>query len=223
MIFKHIYIDLERKEFPVDMCYDFLKKSRHVCNYIEREYLAKIKYKANGFSRLVITLSEKPNDIVWINSSKVLCVQLKYLHEEYNSLKTSKEISEYFISKLKLGIKKILSNEIDLPIKEINEGITTFRNLGYVNEWIHKKKKIRSHGILVALNCKLTQEHFYLDLNVFQNEKNIFHEQLLVLDPDEIAFSYRFKDVFVDNEKLIVSSKVVENLFEIPLEKILSF
>ena len=66
---------------------------------------------------------------------------------------------------------------------------------------------------MVYLNCKLTQFVFHLFLKVEKEGEVVCEEVILETDPDEVAFEYRFKDIIIQEDKLIITSKTSENLF----------
>ena len=54
MILKTLYIKIGDRDLPIPYTYGFKKKSRYICNYIEREVLKKLRYKVEGYNRIVI-------------------------------------------------------------------------------------------------------------------------------------------------------------------------
>jgi hypothetical protein len=53
---------------------------------------------------------------------------------------------------------------------------------------------------------------------VFVDNKEVFNDIVLRTDPDEVAFHYRFKDIIIEKDTIIVTSKNSTNLLEYSLE-----
>jgi hypothetical protein len=222
MILKSIFIDLNRDEFSSDEAYSYKKKSRHLLNFVERECLKKVKHKTENFDRIVIMICQsdelkKP----YINSENVLIKQINIDQADYRQLKTE-VFSEYFIEVLVNSLSKL--NEVyELPLEKIKDCVNCFRSLNYSNIWLHKKKLNRERKITAFLDCQLKIDEFSLKLRVQDSNKNtVFQKELLKLEPDETVFYYRFKDISYENDKLVITSRTSTNLFEVPLDKLLS-
>jgi len=75
------------------------------------------------------------------------------------------------------------------------------------NEWTHKTRAFRKHGILANLNCRLTMEEFELSLLIMRDQELVVDKVILRTDPDEIAFEQRFKDIEIHEDQLTVTAK----------------
>lgn len=218
MIFKSIYFNLNRQDYPNDYGYSLLLKSRFVCNFIEREILKPLRVKTPGFNRIVIEFCDRPGNKIWVNSRNALAINLKFDKVEYDNA-CKNNVADFFIKYLRLTINSLKDSDYNIPVENINSGLDTFITNGYLNQWLYKKKTNRVVGITSFLDCRLTQDIFELTLRLAKNKKEIFSKVILKLDPDPVAYDYRFKDIlFVDN-KLIVNSKTSDNLFELDLDK----
>ncbi|GAA4834844.1 hypothetical protein GCM10023331_20090 [Algivirga pacifica] len=148
-------------------------------------------------------------------------------HNIYNPdyLKYSKlngiEKVEYYITIL-LNSINTLKDKYDLPLSEIKEGIQKFRNLGYRNEWVHKKKLYRPLSITFFLECEMTMEEFNLYLTLRKKKETLLKKCILTTDPDEIAFHYKFKDIVFENNKVTIKGLQGYTLFESAIDELLS-
>jgi hypothetical protein len=221
MILRDIFIGPSREDFSNDYRYGFSLKSKHVLNYIERNCLKKIKYRIEGFNRIVFSLSTKlPLRETYVNSEKVLVVYSLFDKEKYDSLKEN-EISNYF-SNLALTLFENLNSKIALPFEEIKHSIDTLKLANFENKWIHKKKLNRKLGLYFLLECELEINQFHLFLKIQNKTDTLLVKQLLKLSPDEIDYNYRFKDILFEEKKLVLNSKIYdENLLEILYSKLL--
>ena len=216
MILKSIYFNLNRDDYPNNYGYSLMLLSRHFCNYLEREVLKKTKTKTENFGRWVINLKRHPTKEIWVNSEKVLVQELAFDKEKFESTKLN-NVSEYFIETFIEALERV-PIEFKLPKVELIDGINRFKNSNFKNSWIHKKKLSKDRVFQTILNCELTPKNFALDIEILKNKKSIFSKQLLKLDPDPVAYNYRFKDIIYNENKVIISSKISENLFEFNLD-----
>lgn len=211
MILKTLYLKIGDLGLPTQFTYGFLKRSRFICNYIEREVLGKLRFRAEDFNRIVISLCSVPKDGVYVNTSNVAEVEIAFDRQIYES-KSDKELSLYFIDKLKEGLGKC-SRFIEIPTTEIFQGLEAFVSGGLKNEWVHKERVFRKILLRASLECQLSQTAFRLRLKVFHADKCVVDSEILHTDPDEIAFEYRFKDLKVDGDFLVVTSKTADPLW----------
>jgi hypothetical protein len=220
MILKTLYLKVGDLGLPTEFTYGFLKRSRFICNYIEREVLGKIRFRTENFDRIVISVSSTPKDGVFVNTERVACVDIPFDRQLYES-KSGTDLSFYYIAKLKEGIEKC-ARFIHIPRDQIFQGLEEFVAGGLKNYWIHKQRTFRQFHLRASLECDLTQEAFYLRLRVFSNDHPVVDSIILQTDPDEIAFAYRFKDVIIDGGDLVVTSKMPEPLWRENLSKLIS-
>ena len=207
MIFRSIYLTIDD--------YDFLKKTRYLCHYLEREILKKIRFSAD-FRRVCIHLSQGPPPPTLLNSSNVLCVYIQYDPEYYEGLQENGEIVEFFIEMISKGLEKCQRTH-GVPLEELLQGVGTFRKGGYKNEWVHKSRYFKERKVRAALNCSVTIEKFELSLRVTRDDRLVYDRVVLTTDPDEVGFDYRFKDIKLQRGRLIVTSKVTEPLLSISM------
>jgi len=215
MILRTIYLKIGDLGLASEYTYGFLKRSRVVCNFIEREVLGRLKFKADGFKRISISLCSAPRDAAWVNSSGVACVEIPFDREVYDGTADS-ELCEYYIGKLKEGIAKA-DPVLSVPAAEISDGLERFVAGGMANQWLHLKRTFKGEGLLVFLRCELTTEVFRLSLEVHKGGVEVLREVILVTDPDENAFDYRFDDVEVISGELVVLGKRSGRLWARPI------
>ena len=219
MILKALYLKIGDLGLPVDYTYGFLKRSRFICNFIEREVLGKIRFHTRNFDRIVISLCTTPTDKVFVNTAAAACVEIPFDRRTYGS-KSGKDLSVYYIDELEEGLEKC-AQFLKIPKAEIFQGLEVFKANGMKNEWVHKKRVFRNLSLEVSLNCEMTQDAFRLRLEVFHSKKLVFNSVILETDPDENAFGYRFKDIKIEGDYLVVTSKSTNPLWRERLPKLL--
>jgi hypothetical protein len=201
----------------IEYSYSLMKRSRHILNFVERTCLRKIKYETNGFKGIVIDKIYNEAGEPYITLNKSLAVPLKFDKLKYDEIKTVDEFRKYVEECVKKALEKI-KGLYDVPSAEILESLQTLKENNYVNEWLHKEKTDRKRKIAVALTCSITIEKFQLRLIVKVENKEVFDGIVLETDPDEVAFHYLFKDIRIEEDKIIITSKLSTNLLEYSLK-----
>jgi hypothetical protein len=219
MILKSIYIEIDESDLPKEYRYEFLKRSRQICNYLEREVLGKIKFDSNGFNRIVISLKNDPEPGVFINSEKVACVDLAFDRGLYDSKVRDTDLSRYYMDRLREGLQKC-AKSIEIPKAELLAGMKSFEDGGMRNEWIHVSRAFKKHGLTAMLHCELTQTAFHLRLTVADGENQLMDHQVLETNPNELVFENRFKDIKIEGDELVVTSRIGPPLWSTPLAKL---
>lgn len=212
MILKSLHLKIGDLGLPSSYTYDFKKKSRYMCNYIEREVLKKLRFKTDGFNRIVVSLKSEPTTDFFLYPAKVACTDIPFEQEIYDAL-MGERLTDFLILKTKEGIENVAAATL-IPKEEIYRGLDAFVINEYVNEWLYKKRSFKQHSLVVYLYCKLTQSGFTLVLKIIKNDVVVFEEIILETDPDEVAFHYRFKDIIIEDGQLVITSKISsQNLF----------
>jgi hypothetical protein len=217
MILTTLYLSIDASKSPtepkhpddsrmtVDYTYGFLTKSRCLCNFLEREVLRKIKFRAEGFNRIVIAMRTNPENEFVVNSSQVACVWLPFVPSEYES-KDGEVLMHYYIDCLKKGLQKC-AQYVSIPVDALTQGIDDFVSGGMTNQWLFKSRTFREHGLKASLLCSLTPSEFLLRIQVWRKKELVLDEEVLRTDPDEIAFQHRFRDLEIIDGALIVAAK----------------
>ena len=210
MILKAIYLKIGDLGLPTEYTYGFKKGSRFICHYLERECLKKAKFQVEGFDRVVIALREVPKEGVFVNSAKAACVELGYRREEYEQ-KSGTELTHYYIDQLRNGLGK-MERSYNIPIAELNGCLDEFIDGGCRNEWVHQRKVFRDAAMEAVLACRLDAQKFSLLLTLRRKGETVFEDVILETDPDENAFDYRFKDIELKGDAVVITSKTSEPL-----------
>jgi hypothetical protein len=206
MILKKIEFDCLNKN--VKYAYNVKTKAKFITNYVNRNCLEKLKYKSD-ISILAIHLTEKVIEPYYVNNGFVVSVLFE--KDNYDKINTIENYFEYYYKCIKQAFE-IIQNGHKIPKEEIIKTLVELKENNYRNNWMHKNKIIK--GFNIKLNCELNIYEFTLILNITKNNEEIFNKIILKTDPDEVAFEYRFKDIVIKNDIIIITEKNGNTLYE---------
>jgi hypothetical protein len=218
MIIKSIYVGINELGLPSSYTYLFKKRSRFICNWIEREVLKKLKFKTETFDRIVVSLCREPRAEAFVNSEKVACVEIDFDRKRIDET-AGACLATLQIALLKSGLEKCALS-YSIPKAELFRGLDLFVEQGMRNEWLHQKKKFKEQGIVAELTCQMTQETFLLRLSVVRTGVIVFNAPILETEPDEIVFVSKFKDIEVADGNLIITAKLGRPLWSKPINNL---
>ena len=150
--------------------------------------------------------------IISDNTLKVHIPFNKAEYEKMNSFERTKYNLELIAMAYDLAYKKSFLNDVQELLK-LNK---LFETLSYKNEWLHKRKTFKELNLEVYLNCYFTINQFELKISAYdlKNKLPFLEDQTLLKTwPDEVFFDYKFKDIIVLKDKLIVTNKFDEKYF----------
>lgn len=202
---RKLALNLDRKAWGNDYGYSFYMQSRFLCAYLERS-LSKNKIELLDSSKLCINGYSDSSDSFNINSSGIAVVKINFDKEEFDSCITDEDRARFFGLFLERGLSCLpadyynASNELLSLSKPFVKEHSSF-------SWLYKKKLVRSIGVTVSLECELSQSQFDLYLRVFRKGSIISSHHLLSTEPDELAYHYKFKDIELRDDELIITSR----------------
>lgn len=216
MILKQIYIYPDLVEFPIKVTGPYRDKSRHFCNYIERELKA-LKYQAHGFNKICIVGFSNPSGPS-LNASGALTIPFKF--EEKIFSRIAKEDAGKYFSDLFIGAIEGYNGKYLIPSQVLIEAAERFTRVGYINEWIIKERKLRKEAVILSLKGRLSPEKFQLLLCIEMKDGSLAVKEVLATPPDEVYFAgvvygVDYKDGVVnvtDNFKQILFATNLETL-----------
>ena len=216
MILKEIYLYPDLVEYENNTVHTFRYQSRSICNYLERT-LKKIKFNTDGFKRICFIGKSTPSEIAYVNSSNILIVEIPFDEKQYISLDKS-QLNTFFSKLLIAGIYKC-QKFYAIPSDKLIGSTEEFIKNNGINRWTFKKKLIKNYNIKCILNCQLTIEAFYLNLEVIKEKKVVFNHQILSTVPDEIVFSSKFKNIELIGEYILILDKFDEQIYKVNVNK----
>lgn len=134
-----------------------------------------------------------------------LRVELPFNQEKYEKVKQTNNFSYYF-DLLEKGFKEA-ANYKDIPLEDLLRITEEFKNSGAKNEWVFKKKTFKQHGLEISLNCYFTTLDFKLVMTIrsISSKEVLCSGTIIRTLPDEIYFDRTFKDILINNDKIIVT------------------
>ena len=188
-----------------DFCYNI----RFICNYLSKAVRKKNAYiELDEVNMISVMLSQKECSVRTSVVDKARIVTLNCSEEELRriiSLPNETERYEYYLSFLEEGYRLSgLFNDEQLGL--LLSLHQQFRENGYRNEWLFKKKPIRDFGIYIYFKCYFTTYDFRLELEVFDLKQTKLLTKGVVMRtaPDEIFYDKDFKKIVINNNYLTV-------------------
>lgn len=215
MLLKHIYLYLNLDEYPDELSSTFGFRTRYICNFIERS-LKRLRFHTEDFSKICVQGTDTPEESCPVRFENAANPTVKFDLNRYKALGPN-EHHEFFIAMLLEGIEKC-GRHHSIPLGSIKEAIQDFRHLGYRNEWIHQVKLLRQAGLRASLICSLDSSRFLLTLLLERHGEIIYRQPVLETKPDELIFAYKFKEVALEDDTVVVLNKFGKPTFSIDLE-----
>jgi hypothetical protein len=205
---------------------NFNLHSRFISNYLSIQ-IRKLKSETDGtFNMIAVSPTLNIKNVCRVVGEKALDASISFNRDAYEQM-TEYEKYEYYLKLLENGYK-ICSQYKRIPLDNLLNLHQTFRENGYKNEWLHKKKKFKEYGIDVILNCFFTSFDFHLNMSVcdIKSKTEIVSGTVIRTLPDEVCFTPLYKDIIIENDKLCITEfqdrpKFVFNLSDIFEKKLL--
>lgn len=183
--------------------------------------LRKQKFETQGFNILLFRGSKNPEPLPILKEHfKSLNVEVFFDEYEYTRLYPKANVypltgllkplvnetafNDFVFSMVVNGLETA-KNTASLPYEFLVNTLLDFRMKGCKTEWVHQTKKIRSQGLKVSLICQLSANYFRLELSVKNKELEIFRKELLKTLPSQDQYSSEFKNIVIDDEKIMVT------------------
>lgn len=201
---------------------NFNLNCRFISNYLSIQ-VRKLKIHTDGtFNMISVAPSINIQHLCRIVGEKSLQARISFDKEKYQ-LMNEIERYDYYLKLLENGYK-IQSQHKEISIEHLLKLHQTFKNNDYKNEWIHKKKTFKSHGIKVILKCIFTSVDFQLQMYVYNMKSGdkLLSGTVIRTLPDEICFESLFRDVTIENDELIITEYQDRPKFKFLLSDILN-
>jgi hypothetical protein len=193
---------------PNDVAVPFGFQTRALCNFVQR-YARTLAIETRGFNQIVIhddpsgPAEPRPRVV----PEKSLSVPFRFEPTRYGVTTPGDEKQRYFIEVLRRGLEDA---DVFAPaqLAALHERIDAFAAGGFLNRWTHASKSFRHRGITVSLECELTLHEFQLTLEVHGKSIPPTSRVVLTTKPDEICFHHKFKDVRLDGDDIVITSRL---------------
>jgi len=192
---------------------NFNLNSRFISNYLSIQ-IRKLKTETDGaFNMISIIPTIDIKDSCKIVGEKALRARVSFNRDAYERMGEIEKY-EYYLQLLEEGYK-VCAKHKKIPLEQLLKLHQDFRNNGYKNEWLHKKKKFKEQGIEVTLNCFFTSFDFQLVMSVsdIKSKTELVSGTVIRTLSNEVCFAHLFKDVIVENDKIFITNSHDEPKF----------
>lgn len=217
----YIAIGLDDKYFGREDSSEFGYRTAFISNYFSKQ-IRKARFKTDGtFQMLYVEATGKPGECA-IVPDRALTAQVFLDRDRYERIKGTADCS-YYLEMLEEGFRKAAEFK-KIPLETLLNLIDEFRRNGCRNEWLQKKKRFREADLEVALNCYFTTLDFKLVVTIrkISTREELCSGTILRTLPDEIFFKGRFKDILIENGKIVITDFLDGPHILIDLEKALN-
>lgn len=212
-------------EFYSDFSYKFDFNVRFIDNYLSKA-VRKLKIETSNIKMIGITLHPKEEGCKMI-AENVLEVCLHYTKADMQQLLQLSDLNARFEYYLHLHEKAYMlavkAGYSEINIVKLMHIHYLFRANNYKNEWIWKKKAIKEFNIYIIFRCYFTTFDFKLVLEVYNKKKDnlIIKGTVLKTLPDEICFSYKFKNIEIKDGIIIIYGFLDNPMFHINIKDLI--
>ena len=225
---RHIAMTLERKGERMSkdpstwywLSAQIGNQSTSLTHYLQR-HIMPLKFATAGYNQWIVKYHRKPADKAYFMGDN-LDIDLPFDEAEYRALPVETEAqNEYFIRGLLDGLEKTLRTH-PLPADEIRALIQQFRDGGYKNRWVHRKKSFRERKLKCRIEVELTLTNFEARLIAERSGEIVLDEVIQRLNhPDPSYRSFDMRGIKVENGNLIVHGGGLDvPMFETPIDAI---
>jgi len=99
------------------------------------------------------------------------------------------------------------------------DSIDRFRNGGYKNVWLFKRKRIDLVR-QVELICELDREMFTLTLVVKNKNTEIYRRDILKTKPSSVIYHHKFKDILVDENNIVIIDRFGKPIYQVSISDV---
>lgn len=228
--------DFPYRVSPIVSDFNFL--SDYFSHFIEKK-LRNLKFETKEIETIMIRGRKNPNGVVVKKHLKTIELEVDFNEKKYlkiypnvNSyplngqlIKLEDELtfSNFLFNMTVDGIDLAKHENVNIPCDDIIKFLKEFREIGFQNEWIFKKKKIQGTSFMAMLKCKLNCNNFILEL-IVKNNKKVFKKEVLKTLPTAIQYKDEFKDLIIKGDEIIITKmNQSSELYKVELDKILNY
>lgn len=191
-----------------------------LCDYLSR-HVRKLHLQADGEYNLLSTSITRGENLVEMSPSCKYLNAVIHVSDEkirsYLSMHDERDRFEFYFSLLERGYRYAAQSH-DIPVDEFLKLHQQFRDGGYKNERLFKKKTIRDYGIKVLLEHVLTQYAYHLRLTVTDLKGNYINSGYIYTTyPHYILFDKNVRQLLVTDKTLMITDFIDKPQFECQL------
>ena len=193
--------------FGDDFDYKFNYNTWFISNYLSLK-IRKMHIPSDGPYNMFYCNITKDKDSVRELSPSSLNVKIhldEVAKNKYLLLSSEVERYEFYLSLLERGYQ-LASTVKAIPIEIFNKLHQEFRDGGYKNERLFKKKQLRNYGIKIELNHVLTSYSYNLVLSVYNLKGNLIGKNSIYETyPDDIFFTKHVRHLVIEDKQIIIT------------------
>lgn len=199
----------------------FNLNARFISNYLSKA-VRKLNLATDGTYKMICVNPNAKKSYSKIGSEYVLKNEILVSSEEmerYSQITRLTDRYEFYLSLLERGYLQAAEFKEGVPVEVLLSLHQQFREGGYKNEWLFKKKPLRDWGIYIYLNCYFTTFDFRLELEAYDLKSKEFVTKGIVLQtpPDELCYDFKFKQISIMDDKLIILDFLAHPRYEVDL------
>lgn len=213
-----VYLTLDYDTSDQDKRVEYQIGNTYIQLFIE-ECLRKNKHDFGAFNRLVFSEGGDVAGDFHIVGNSAFDVAVDDTYSKLETLKTNREIHNYYISKFLEGFKKLDSHFKSSFV----EYLTPLLEEKYKKE-LYYEKKIASKvikGHKVQVDSRYEREFFKLFVNIYHKKQLVKSEIIFQCEPDMFITKYEVNKVFIEEEKITILNKIRETSIEYDLGGVL--
>lgn len=202
---------------------NFLYNTRFIANYLSKA-IRKLKIETPNFRMISVSIGKAPKQEIDLSECfSTLTANVQFSQKQMDKLVGITDYNtraEQYLRLLEQGYE-IANRYYDIQIDKLLNVHQEFRNGGYKNEWLFKKKIIKNYGIYVFFKCYFTAFEFRLELEVYDQKQTHLITKGVVYrtGPDEIFFSKDFnKGIEIDGNKMYLLNFLDKRAFGFNLD-----
>jgi hypothetical protein len=210
-----IAINADSEQYAAQSDFDF--EVAFITEYFSR-IIKKSNFKYKDANKLIIRIDSSNDNIKYEPIFKTLTCNMSFSYLELKPL-AGHTRTEKILDCLALASNKY---EIFIPgiVKVIQASLMTFRNNGYKNIWLFKKKRISEIG-QAELFCELDRQAFTLTLLISNKDRVIYRKEILKTKPSPIIYQHKFKDILVSGDLITIIDRFDEPLYQVLISNIM--
>lgn len=195
--------------------------ARFISNYLSKA-VRKLNLETDGTYKMISVNPDAKKNYSKIVSEFVLKNDILVSSEEleqYSQMTRLMDRYEFYLSLLERGYLQAAEFKEGVPVEALLSLHQQFRDGGYKNEWLFKKKPLRDLGIYIYLNCYFTTFDFRLELEAYDLKSKglVTKGVILQTPPNELCYDYKFKQITIEQDKLIILDFLSHPRFEVNL------
>lgn len=225
MNLRYIYTIIDSPiEYTKQQVYNWTFNTAFISDFLSKN-VRKLKIDVPDFNFLAIMLQKSPKQTRQMDCFKSLNVYILCSQADMDNITRITNFEERVEAYLSIYERAYyIANEYcDIQIDKLLYLNQMFRNCGYRNEWLFKKKMIREYSIYVFLKCYFTSVDFRLELEVYNLKQTILLTKGIVLRtaPGKICFGKDFnKGIKIEDNKMYLLDFLEEPKFEFDLDQL---